>query len=117
MIGGPGIRAVVNSPNLSNLRELELWGNYVGTVGCEILASAPSPRRLISLDLGDANLDGKVGFADLLLLAQNYGKKDNANWDQGDFNYDGKVTFADLLLLAQNYGTSVNPMASHRKRP
>jgi uncharacterized protein (TIGR02996 family) len=68
-IGGPGIRAVVNSPHLSNLRELELCGNYVGTVGCEILASKlrligpvafacpPSPRRLISLDLADANLD------------------------------------------------------------
>ena len=53
--------------------------------------------------LGDANLDGQVNFADLLLLGQNLGKT-NANWDQGDFNYDGKVGFDDLLLLAQNYG-------------
>ena len=61
---------------------------------------------------GDANLDGHVGFADLLLLAQHYGKTDNANWDQGDFNYDGKVNFADLLLLAQNYGKSLAPPAA-----
>lgn len=57
---------------------------------------------------GDANLDGQVSFADLLLLAQNYGKT-SANWDQGDFNYDGKVGFDDLLLLAQNYSPGTPP--------
>jgi hypothetical protein len=61
---------------------------------------------------GDANLDGQVNFADLLLLAQNYGKT-SANWDQGDFNYDGKVGFDDLLLLAQNY-TAGTPPSSRR---
>jgi hypothetical protein len=65
---------------------------------------------------GDANLDGRVNFADLLLLAQGYGK-DDANWDQGDFNYDRKVTFDDLLRLAQNYGGTVeHPTASRRRR-
>jgi len=53
---------------------------------------------------GDANLDGAVNFADLLLLAQNYGKTQNANWDQGDFDYNGSIGFSDLLDLAQNYG-------------
>lgn len=53
---------------------------------------------------GDSNLDGRVNFADLLFLGQNFGKT-GANWDQGDFNDDGKVGFDDLLLLAQNYGT------------
>jgi hypothetical protein len=52
---------------------------------------------------GDANLDGKVDFNDLLILAQNYGRND-AFWYQADFNYDGKVDFADALKLAQNYG-------------
>ena len=52
---------------------------------------------------GDANLDGKVNFDDLVLLAANYRRSD-ANWDQGDFNYDGRVDFADLVLLARNYG-------------
>jgi len=56
--------------------------------------------------LGDATLDGAVTFADLLVLAQNYGKTATATWDQGDFNYDGSVTFADLLALAQNYNAS-----------
>ena len=56
---------------------------------------------------GDANLDNQVNFNDLLLLAQNFGKHDNANWDQCDFNYDGQVNFDELLKLAQNYGKSL----------
>ena len=55
---------------------------------------------------GDANLDGSVGFADLVALAGHYGQS-NATWDQGDFNYDGIVGFDDLVLLASNYGQSV----------
>ena len=51
---------------------------------------------------GDANGDGKVDFADLLILAQNYGKA--ADSAHGDANGDGKVDFSDLLILAQNYG-------------
>src|SRR5207248_7096657 len=54
---------------------------------------------------GDANLDGTVGFADLVTVAQNYGNSSGqASWDAGDFNYDGNVGFADLVALAQNYG-------------
>jgi hypothetical protein len=52
---------------------------------------------------GDVNLDGTVGFADLLALAQHYGAA-HAVWDQGDVDYDGAVSFVDLLALAQNYG-------------
>lgn len=55
---------------------------------------------------GDATRDGTVGFDDLLLLAQNYGKSAAALWTEGDFNYDGRIDFDDLLLLAQSYGTS-----------
>jgi len=54
---------------------------------------------------GDANLDGAVNFADLLVLAQNYNQT-GRSWSEGDFDYDpaGQVTnFGDLLKLAQNY--------------
>jgi T5SS/PEP-CTERM-associated repeat protein len=61
---------------------------------------------------GDANLDGSVGFADLVTVAQNYGNSSGqATWDIGDFNYDGNVGFADLVALAQNYGGAL-PAAS-----
>jgi hypothetical protein len=53
---------------------------------------------------GDANLDGKVDFQDLVRVAQNYGGLAGKYWPQGDFNYDGKTDFIDLVKLAQNYG-------------
>jgi hypothetical protein len=60
---------------------------------------------------GDANLDGKVGFEDLLRLAKHYGADVSSSaaggaWVSGDFTYDGVVNFADLLALAKNYGAA-----------
>ncbi len=57
--------------------------------------------------LGDSNVDGAVGFADLLALARSYNTASGAFWYQGDFNYDGAVGFADLLALARNYNGSL----------
>jgi len=59
---------------------------------------------------GDADLNGKVGFPDLVLLARHYGQS-NVGWDVGDFNYDGKVGFDDLVILARHYG-KVGPTAA-----
>ena len=56
---------------------------------------------------GDANFDGRVNFADLLITAQHYGAT-GQNFGTGDFNGDGSVNFADLLILAQNYGASAS---------
>lgn len=64
-----------------------------------------------SLVAGDANGDGVVNFADLLILAQNYGQS-GATWSTGDFNVDGNVGFDDLLLLAQHYGQTTASFAA-----
>ena len=56
---------------------------------------------------GDANADGKVGFADLVLVARNYGMI-SATWADGDFNSDRSVGFDDLVIVARNYGKSVS---------
>ena len=56
---------------------------------------------------GDADLDGKVGFADLVILARHYGMI-NATWTDGDFNRDGIVDFGDLVTLAGNYGRALS---------
>ena len=60
---------------------------------------------------GDANLDGNVDFADLVILARNYGAT-NATWVQGDFDGDGKVDFNDLMMLARNYRRSTAAAAA-----
>lgn len=56
---------------------------------------------------GDTNLDGTTSFADLVAVAQNYGKNDSTvDWAHGDVTYDGQVSFADLVAVAQTYGKS-----------
>lgn len=61
---------------------------------------------LIATIPGDVTTDGKVSFADLVAMAQNYGST-HATWSTGDLNNDGNVNFADLVILAQNYGQGV----------
>lgn len=74
--------------------------NYAGT-------DVDSTSILIRVRLaGDADLNGRVEFDDLLRVAMNYDFPDRY-WAQGDFNYDGNTNFPDLLLLAQNYGSSL----------
>ena len=54
---------------------------------------------------GDANMDGKVTFADFQSFLSHYGQ--TGTWQQGDFNHDGKVTFSDFQLLLSDYGQSM----------
>jgi hypothetical protein len=70
---------------------------------------------------GDANFDGTVNFADLLILAQSYGST-SRDFRRGDFDFspDGAVNFSDLLILAQNYGASlasVQLLSDNGQRP
>jgi hypothetical protein len=59
---------------------------------------------------GDANLDGKVDFLDLVALAQHYNAADgNQSWAGGDFTHDGNIDFNDLVELAQNYNSTTPP--------
>lgn len=53
--------------------------------------------------LGDANLDGVVGFDDILALFPNYDKPGSFRWQDGDFTYDAVVNFDDILALFPNY--------------
>jgi autotransporter-associated beta strand protein len=77
-------------------------GTFLGT---PVDGSAVVARYTVS---GDASLDGKVDFTDLVALAQHYNDNSGtALWTQGDFTYDGHVDFGDLVALAQNYNQSL----------
>jgi len=60
---------------------------------------------------GDANLDGKVGIADLAVLSENFGLE--SGWAAADFNADGMTTIADLALLSENFGFDRSFSATH----
>lgn len=65
---------------------------------------------------GDANRDRTVDFADLLILAQNFGQS-GRTFSQGNFDYspDGLVGFSDLLIVAQNFNLGLlSPNATSR---
>ena len=59
---------------------------------------------------GDADLDGKVDFADFLLLSGSFSK--SGGWAMGDFDGSGDVAFADFLILSENFGASKANIAS-----
>lgn len=59
-------------------------------------------HNIMLTEYGDANLDTRVDFGDLLLLTQNY--LTNRGWGAGNFNGDTIIDFADVLIISQNYG-------------
>lgn len=60
--------------------------------------------------IGDANLNGAVGFDDFLTVARSFGDVD-VGWADGDFDGDQTVTFGDFLFLSMRYGDSFTPEA------
>ena len=87
-------------------------GTYAATLRAAGVADA-SGNHLVSdyhfsffFQAGDVNHDGVVNFADLVILARNYGNP-QATYSQGDLDYDGKVDFKDLVIVARNYGHSI----------
>jgi hypothetical protein len=75
------------------------WGllesmNDPGSVKWDFFMSKVLPK-------GDANLDGRVTFADFEILKANFGQSGKW-WEQGDFNADNKVDVEDLKLMKEN---------------
>ena len=59
---------------------------------------------------GDLDGNGKVEFADFLILSGNFGN-DVDSHEQGDIDCNGKVEFADFLVLSGNFGNEIGAAA------
>jgi hypothetical protein len=66
--------------------------------------------------LGDLDADGRVLFADFLILSSNFGAAVDGYLD-GDLDCDGSVTFADFVVLADNFGRSTLDSAASVPEP
>ena len=82
--------------------------DFIAPNGQDVLPSNITNGNIIITLPQDLNLDGTVGFSDLLTLAQNYGRTSGVTPLQGDIDRNGSVNFNDLLSLAQTYGQSIN---------
>ena len=56
--------------------------------------------------MGDIDGSGDVGFADFLILSDNFGQS-VADHRLGDIDCSGEVAFADFLILSDNFGDTV----------
>lgn len=79
---------------------LRLSGDQTGNFGG---AAVDATSVLVRFTLlGDANLDGRVDFADFQRLERGFGRA-GQSWSGGDFDYDGVVGRSDFMLLYANY--------------
>jgi len=83
-------------------QDLTLSYTVEGAVGVfygTILPAAP----------GDADLDGVVGYWDLMRLAGTFGTPVGAVWVDGDFSGDGAVDAVDYITLKMHFGAGSMP--------
>ena len=96
--------------------ELVLQNFEFGTVTGENIPAGPHQIRIAvegRLATGDVNRDGRVSILDLILVAQQLGRRVPAG-SAVDLNRDGVVSILDLILAAQAIGgttTSAAPVA------
>lgn len=65
---------------------------------------------------GDFDGNGRVEFADFLVLSANF-SQDVGSHTEGDIDCNGKVEFADFLVLSANFGTAVGGETSSVPEP
>ena len=86
--------------------ELVLQNFEFGTVAGESLPAGPHQTQIVvegRLATGDVNRDGRVSILDLILVAQQLGRRVSAG-SAVDLNGDGIVSILDLILAAQAIG-------------
>ena len=88
--------------------ELALQNFQFGSVGGDSIPAGPHQIRITvegQLATGDVNRDGIVSILDLILVAQQLGKRVSAG-SPVDVNGDGVVSILDLIRIAQDIGNT-----------
>ena len=91
--------------------DLTLDNFEFGSITGEDIPAAPLEIRITveeRLTTGDVNRDGRVSILDLILVAQQLGKRLPPNSPE-DINGDGIVNIFDLTLVAQGIGGAAAP--------
>ena len=96
--------------------KLVLQNFEFGATTGDLIPAGPHQIRIVvegQLATGDVNRDGRVSILDLILVAQQLGRRVSAG-SAVDLNRDGVVSILDLILAAQAIGgttTSAAPVA------
>ena len=96
--------------------KLMLQNFEFGATTGDLIPAGPHQIRIVvegQLATGDVNRDGRVSILDLILIAQQLGRRVSAG-SPVDLNRDGVVSILDLILAAQAIGgttTSAAPVA------
>ena len=93
--------------------EVALQNFEFGTITGENLPAGPHQIRITvegQLATGDVNRDGRVSILDLILIAQQLGRRVAAG-SAVDLNSDGVVSILDLILAARAIGSTTAPAA------
>ena len=93
--------------------ELALQNFQFGSVTGDSIPAGPHQIRITvegRLATGDVNRDGQVSILDLILIAQQLGRRVPAN-SPVDLNGDGVVSILDLILTARSLGSTTAPAA------
>ena len=93
--------------------ELALQNFQFGSTTGEAIPAGPHQIRITveeGLATGDVNRDGVVSILDLILIAQQLGRRVAAG-SPVDLNGDGVVSILDLILTARAIGSTTTPAA------
>ena len=93
--------------------QLALQNFQFGSVTGDNIPAGPHEVRFTvaeGLPTGDVNRDGVISILDLILVAQQLGKRVPAG-SAVDVNGDGVVSILDLVLTARNLGSTTTPAA------
>ena len=93
--------------------ELALQNFQFGSTTGEAIPAGPDEIRITvegRLATGDVNRDGVVSILDLILIAQQLGRRVAAG-SPVDLNGDGVVSILDLILTARSLGSTTAPAA------